>query len=954
MHTISPYRATRTIFSVLLYVYALTATFSALCADEYDSLRTRWLETIVGPATFTIDSAITPKLELLATDVVSNGEYRDTGGIGYWDTLNTSPSTYLWSDLATSASDSAHITASYSRLKRMAAAYTTYGCVLKGNTALLNDIITGLEWLYANRYNENKTFYDNWWDWEIGTPKALNDIMVMLYPHLTTAQRAKYLAAINHFTPTPQTTGAANPMTGANLMWKCQVVGLSGILEKNTTKIAAGRDGVSPLFIYVTSGDGFYVDGSFIQHGKHPYNGGYGMALITQLLDFLYLFEGSTWEVSDPNQENVFTWLYSSFEPFIYKGELMDMVRGRNISRYDAPSHESARSLIGAFVRATQTASTSDIWYFKSVIKYWLQSDTVFSGDIYALLSIDSTILAQAIVGDTNVVSRGEIHGHFSYPGMARSLQLGTGWGAGLAMHSTRIASFERVNSENLKGWYTGTGMLYIYNADLLQFSENYWPTVNAYRLPGTTIEAGYAAPVQFSNASFVGGVASFDYAAGVAAMDISPQGRTLRGKKAWFFFDDEIVCLGSGITASGNSTLETVVENRRLTSAGSNTFLINGTARLLTLQTMPGTPGTITGASYAHLSGNVASSDIGYYFPGGVTLKGMRETRSGSWHDINQGPLRTGNTTVYECNYATLWFDHGVNPTAASYAYALLPNMTSAAVASYASAPEFSVLENSTQAQAVLESTQGNSIGAIFWENAVKTVGTGTNAITSSEQAAVFAANSSELLNVGVADPTQLNTGTINLEFARSATSVASNDPRVDVTQLTPTIKLSVNANDSHGLTQRVSFNLGNSGTELQAQCETLVSRASGASEADFSDTNLSGGRGNRLNATTATGNPYVEYDVVLPSSGTWNIQVALKKHPTYGIFQTSIVQSGADVGGSKDAYSSGATYETVDLGNYSFSSSGTKTFRFRVISKNASSSNYWLAFDYIKLAKQ
>jgi len=164
----------------------------------------------------------------------------------------------------------------------------------------------------------------------------------------------------------------------------------------------------------------------------------------------------------------------------------------------------------------------------------------------------------------------------------------------------------------------------------------------------------------------------------------------------------------------------------------------------------------------------------------------------------------------------------------------------------------------------------------------------------------------------------------------------------------------VSINANGAAGRPQRVSFNLAGGGTDLQAQCETLVTRSNGATAADFTDASLSGGRGNSLNATTAVGNPYVEYDVTLPSSGTWNIKVAVKKHPSYGIFQASIPQASADLSVPKNLYAASLSYSTIDLGNYTFGSAGTKTFRFRVTGKNALSANYYLAFDYLKLTKQ
>lgn len=45
----------------------------------------------------------------------------------------------------------------------MALAYATPGCALAGNSALLTDILAGLDWMHANRYNATKSIYDNWY-----------------------------------------------------------------------------------------------------------------------------------------------------------------------------------------------------------------------------------------------------------------------------------------------------------------------------------------------------------------------------------------------------------------------------------------------------------------------------------------------------------------------------------------------------------------------------------------------------------------------------------------------------------------------------------------------------------------------------------------------------------------------------------------------------------------------
>lgn len=61
-------------------------------------------------------------------------------------------------------------------------------------------------------------------------------------------------------------------------------------------------------------------------------------------------------------------------------------------------------------------------------------------------------------------------------------------WAFSLAMHSSRLGNFECMNNENRKGWFTGDGMSYFYTNQLDHFHD-YWPVVDSYRLPGTTVD---------------------------------------------------------------------------------------------------------------------------------------------------------------------------------------------------------------------------------------------------------------------------------------------------------------------------------------------------------------------------------------------------------------------------------------------------------------------------------
>ncbi|CAH1202142.1 hypothetical protein PAECIP111891_01983 [Paenibacillus allorhizoplanae] len=541
---------------VFAFVGLLGATQVHATNDDYDTMRIRWKSFLTGGTTFdTSDPDIAVKLNSVSQT--------------NWSTLiKTSNRTYLWSDL-NKTDDSSHITGSYLRIKMMALAYSTVGSSLYGNQDLRADIIDAMDWMYTNRYNETKSAYGNWWDWEIGTPLHINDIVVLMYEDLisTPEKITNYMMGIEKNSPDPNKVNNGQYVpTGANLVWKCQVVALRGVILKSTTKLTSARDALNPVFDYVTSGDGFYTDGSFIQHNVYAYTGGYGVSLLQELANLLLLLNGSPWQPTYAGTANVYKWIYDSYEPLIYNGAMMDMTRGRAISRNYEQDHVIGHNVIASIIRLAQSAPTVDAQRMKAMVKAWIGADTQFN--FYKDTNLSTTVIAKAIMSDSSIVPREEKVQTKVYAGMDQVVHIRPGFGFGVSMSSHRIGTYEATNGENLKGWYTGVGMTYLYNKDPLQFTD-YWPTVNKYRLPGTTVDtmpradeegAGYLSPKTWAGGTELQGQFA------TAGMDLKGYGSTLKAKKSWFMFDDEVVALGTGITSTDNRSIETTVENRMLT----------------------------------------------------------------------------------------------------------------------------------------------------------------------------------------------------------------------------------------------------------------------------------------------------------------------------------------------------------------------------------------------------
>jgi hypothetical protein len=110
-------------------------------------------------------------------------------------------------------------------------------------------------------------------------------------------------------------------------------------------------------------------------------------------------------------------------------------------------------------------------------------------------------------------------------------------------------------------------------------------------------------------------------------------------------------------------------------------------------------------------------------------------------------------------------------------------------------------------------------------------------------------------------------------------------------------------------------------------------------------------------FDATAAT--QFVTYDVPNIQAGTYDIRVGIKDLNNRGQFQLSVQRldgtgGSSNVGGVVDEYALNATYTVVDLGAWTPGSTSDKAFTFTITGKNAASSGFGIAVDYIELIKQ
>jgi hyaluronate lyase len=690
-------------------------------------------------------------------------------GLGYADPEpDTDSESYTYSG---------NLGTSYNRLRTLTEAYAQPGTGLTGDAGLLADILTGLDHLHDEAYNARQARYGNWYNWQIGIPQALLDICAHLYDRLGATRIADYTAAVDHFVPDSAVANYTGTSTGANRVDLCRVLALRGVIGKTSAKITLARDALSPVFPYVTTGDGLYADGSFIQHLYVPYAGSYGAVMLGGLSLLFALLKGSAWEVTDPGRQIVFDSVEKAYAPFLFNGLAMDSVSGRAISRGVQKTdtrgilqddHLRGHSIIACIALLARSASSAERTRWEGMVKGWIAR-----GYYRPLLTSDALGVAQLArlkaIADGTSTAAPEPTGHRLFPGMDRAVHRRPGWAANLSMASNRITYYENGNGENLRGWHTGSGMLYWWGDTYGngQYSDAFWATVDPTRLPGTTASRkaltdgeGGTWGVTRPDVRWVGGATDGTYAA--VGQYLKGLSSTLLAKKSWFFLDDAVVCLGAGIHGRDGTGVETIVDNRNLGANGTHVLTTDGTAQPTTL----GWTATLTGAKWAHLAGFG-----GYVFPGGATVRALREARTGAWSDINTG----GTADPVTRRYLTLWFDHGTDPTWATYAYVLMPGATTARTAARAADTGWlSVLANTDDRQGVHLPSLGLT-GVNFW-----LAGT-AGPVTASAPASVLIRETGSTATVCVCGPLR-DGAAIDVTWNRAVSAVTSKDASVQV----------------------------------------------------------------------------------------------------------------------------------------------------------------------------
>ncbi|MBU3895647.1 polysaccharide lyase 8 family protein [Serratia rubidaea] len=775
-----------------------TALFSSIDRDidEYGQLRNKWTQLRLG---YDFEPSNEPFKSLLTSLGVEASKLMNTmtpnknslwPDLKYFSNSTTSYGTY---------NASAAVSGSFTRLFTMAQAYV-YQCTgLTENEKLRTMIIDGLEHVYVTVYNEKQAAYGNWYSWKIGSPQAMLDTCVLMYDFLTPMQIAKFCAAVDHFVPNSVVSSYKGTSTGANRVDLCRVLLLRGMVGGDPAKLQLASKALSPVFPYVIDGDGFYVDGSFIQHGHVPYTGHYGAVLLNGLSLILATLTGSNWAVTDRNRQILFDAVEKAWAPFIYNGLAMDCVAGRAISFQHENDHSRGYDIIASIAVLGLAASETENARWRGLIKGWMIRDLynpLFSG---RGANIAQLAQLKPIMNDRTIRPVAEPVAHRIFPRMARTTHRRPGWAAALSMANARVSYYETGNGDNLHGWHTGSGMLYwwgdFFGND--QYSDNFWPTVDPYRLPGITVShkvladgAGGSFGKPRPKTTWAGGATDGEWA--VICQHLKGLESTLQANKVWFFLDDVIVCLGADISCRDGVRVESIVENRKLSTIRQQGFFVDGMAQP---DDVPWSA-TQVESTWAHLDGAG-----GYIFPGGATINALREERSGRWRDIDQG----GDTLSISRQYLTLWFDHGIDPSSHSYVYILMPSASMAQTCTRAADTSWlSILENNVNQQGINVPSLG-FMAVNFWSSGT------VDTLSADGPCCVMVREMGDgTAVICVSDPTWQQRSSLTVIWLRAVQSVISQSANVTHVTVGSSLKLNFGAlGSSRGISQIITVRM-------------------------------------------------------------------------------------------------------------------------------------------------
>jgi chondroitin AC lyase len=267
----------------------------------------------------------------------------------------------------------------------------------------------------------------------------------------------------------------------------------------------------------------------------------------------------------------------------------------------------------------------------------------------------------------------------------------------------TTVRMFSTRN-RNMEVPYNGPGKTTHHRADGTNYLQlrgdeyhNIWAVYDWQKISGTTIMQKPELPgpneIQKDGfTDFVGAVTDGLY--GAVAFDFRSPHDMLVAKKSWFFFDEEYVCLGTGIKSRQRLSVATTINQVLMRS--DVTVMQNDQIKIL-----PEGNRKLDNVKWVY------QDKIGYLFPEPTNINLSNQVEQGRWSDITD--QKNISEEIVSEEVFMLWFDHGSRPNNASYQYIVVPDVNEQELKETSSNNrDIEIISNTAEIQAVKSNKLG------------------------------------------------------------------------------------------------------------------------------------------------------------------------------------------------------------------------------------------------------
>ena len=463
----------------------------------------------------------------------------------------------------------------------LAKGYTVKGTEYEKNADVLKLVEERLSMGQKYFYNKNCAEHTNWWVWEIDIPMLLNDIFVLMNEDISKDIMKEVMDSGRYFQPDPRYSGNNEgaiyttklPLRFSTAEHRAETVKVSlirGILENNKDEIKLALNSLIEAWAYKDDSysldrNGFYRDGSFLHHGSIPYTAKYGNIILREIGEIIHLVRKTEYEKYLLGLKNFYDIIFTSFEPFFFKGGFTDMLNGRGISDYTSHDHKTGHEMLNSLLLIKEDAPEEYKSKLAELIKSEVEKDTFykyFENEKSPFFYNHMKELLEENIEIKEYKDRLVICNK-----MNRIMRRAENYAVGIAMHSSNIGNYETRNGENIKGWYTGDGAYYLYDNDLEQYKD-YWKNVDYNYIPGTTeirmnmenVDAQRNPEHKPLDRKSAAGLKWHYY--GAAGMEFENWNGNLTSRKSWVFVSWGVIFAESCIKGKGE--VYTTIANRK------------------------------------------------------------------------------------------------------------------------------------------------------------------------------------------------------------------------------------------------------------------------------------------------------------------------------------------------------------------------------------------------------